>query len=107
MEGHDLKQFILKYKVNIGRGFYNYREEDLNEKQMIFICDSQKISRKHALINLNFNSVKWEIENLSKYKLVINGHTLRKTNNPLILDSQTSIKIDTYKFYFFLDIKGW
>lgn len=101
LEGPDFKQFILKYKVNLGRECNNEGAEGLNEEQIIFIGDSQKISRKHAIINWNFNSGEWQIENLSKNKVMINGLTLRRGDPPMVLEPRSSIKIDKYKFYFF------
>jgi len=101
LEGPEFKQFILKYKANLGRECNNEGADGLNEEQIIFIGDSQKISRKHAIIFWNFNKGEWQIENLSKNKVMINGLTLRKGDPPMGLDAKTSIKIDKYKFYFF------
>jgi FHA domain len=101
LEGPEFKQFIVKYKVYLGRECNSDGAEGLNEEQFIFIGDSQKISRKHALINWNPNKGEWEIEILSKNKAIVNGITLRRGDPPMILESKSAIKIDKYKFYFF------
>ena len=104
LEGLDFKQFIFKYNVILGREFNNEGAEGYDQEQFIFIGDSQKISRKHAIINWNFEKGEWQIEILSKNKAVVNGNTLRKGDPPMVLEPKSSIKIDRYKFYFFPSI---
>lgn len=101
LEGPEFKQFIMKYVVYLGRDCNNEGAEGFNEEQIIFIGDSQKISRKHALIQWNPFKAEWQIEILSKNKAIVNGLTLRKGDPPMSLLPRTAIKIDKYKFYFF------
>ena len=101
LEGPNFKQYIHKYTVFLGRDCNSNGLEGLNEEQIIFIGDSQKISRRHAVISWNNNKGEWEIEILSKNKAVVNGITLRKGDPPINLVSCAAIKIDKYKFYFF------
>ena len=101
LEGPNFKQFIIKYIVYLGRDCNSEGADGLNEEQIIFIGDSQKISRKHAVISWSTSKGEWEIQILSKNKAIINGITLRKGDPPLTLLPCSAIKIDKYKFYFF------
>jgi len=101
LEGPEFKQFIYKTLVFLGRDCNNIEFEDSKEQQIIFIGDSQKISRRHAMIYWNEVIGEWEIQILSKNKAVINGQIIRKGDAPIILKPRSAIKIDKYKFYFF------
>ncbi len=105
LEGLDFKQFIYKYNIILGRESNTEGGEGFDQEQLIFIGDSQKISRKHAVINWNFEKGEWQIEILSKNKAIVNGMTLRKGDPPMILEPKSAIKIDKYKFYFFPSIE--
>jgi pSer/pThr/pTyr-binding forkhead associated (FHA) protein len=104
LEGPGYKQFITKLTVYIGREANNISPES-PEEQLVFIGDSQKISRKHAKIYWNSNRGEWEIKNLSKNKVIVNGAALRKDDTPAKLPPCAAIKVDKYKFYFFPAIK--
>lgn len=100
LEGPFFKSFIKKLVVYLGREPNTENFENVNE-QLIFIGDSQKISRRHAKIVWNQHKGEWEIEILSKNKVNINGTTLRKSDGPMTLTPKSAIKIDKFKFYFF------
>jgi hypothetical protein len=100
LEGPYFKNYIKKLVVYLGREPNTDIYESVNE-QLIYIGDSQKISRKHAKIAWNQHKGEWEIEILSKNKAIINGTTLRKSDGPMILTPKSAIKIDKFKFYFF------
>jgi hypothetical protein len=104
LEGPQYKQFITKLVVYLGREANNISPEN-PEEQLVYIGDSQKISRKHAKIFWNSTKGEWEIKILSKNKVIVNGSTLRKEDPPARLTPCSAIKIDKYRFYFFPAIR--
>jgi pSer/pThr/pTyr-binding forkhead associated (FHA) protein len=104
LEGPSYKQFITKLIVFLGRDANSTGSMD-NEEQILFVGDSQKISRKHVKIYWNSSKGDWEIQILSKNKVIVNGSTYRKSDAPVRLPPCSAIKIDKYKFYFFPAIR--
>jgi hypothetical protein len=104
LEGPGYKQFITKLVIYLGRDASNI-SPDNSEEQLVFIGDSQKISRKHAKIYWNAIKGEWEIQILSKNKVIVNGQALRRDDKCVKLPPCSAIKIDKYKFYFFPAIK--
>src|SRR5690606_24104862 len=84
LEGPGYKQFITKLTVYLGREANNISKDNPDE-QLIFIGDSQKISREHAKIYWNQVKCEWEIKILSKNKVIVNGIPLRKDDQPMKL----------------------
>jgi len=100
LEGPGIKQFIFKLVIYLGRENSGINPENESE-QIVFVGDSQKISRRHAKIYWSFESNQWEIQILSKNKVIVNGAVIRKGDPPMVLIPCAAIKIDKYKFYFF------
>jgi len=98
LEGINKKYFLNKLNIFLGRDVS--KDEDPNE-QIIFLADSQKISRKHAKIYWDSDQCCWFIQNLSKNKTIVNGKSLKKDDPPFQLIPQSAIRIDRIKFYFF------
>lgn len=99
LEGPTFKYFIFKLNVILGREKSGI--DTINDEQIIFIGNSQKISRKHAKIYWNFDTLQWEIKILSKNKAVVGSKTLRQNDPPIALQACSPITIDNFKFYFF------
>jgi pSer/pThr/pTyr-binding forkhead associated (FHA) protein len=104
LEGPGYKQFITKTNVYLGRDA-NSMSPSNGDEQVLFIGDSQKISRRHAKIYWNSSKGEWEIKILSKNKVVVNGSTYRSMDPSVRLPPCSAIKIDKYKFYFFPAMK--
>jgi hypothetical protein len=99
LEGPTFKYFL--YKLNVILGREKTGVDPISDEQIIFIGNSQKISRKHAKIYWNFDNMQWEIKILSKNKAIVGSKTLRQHDPPIILQPCTPITIDNFKFYFF------
>ena len=98
LEGLNKKEFINKLNVFLGR---DPSKNDDSHDQIIFIAESQKISRKHARIYWDNDSCNWYIQNLSKNKTIVNGKSLKKDDPPFLLEPLSAIRIDKVKVYFF------
>jgi pSer/pThr/pTyr-binding forkhead associated (FHA) protein len=99
LEGNNFKFFIDKLSVILGRESIHFRAN--NDEQFIFVGNSYKISRRHALISWNKHRGFWEIKILSKNKTKVNGVSLKRGDRPAILHPGSLIQIDNSKFYFF------
>ena len=98
LEGLNKKEFLSKLNIFLGRD--PSKTDDSND-QIIFIAESQKISRKHARIYWDKDLCNWYIQNLSKNKTIVNGKSLKKDDPPLLLNPHSAIRIDKIKVYFF------
>jgi hypothetical protein len=99
LEGDNIKYFINKLNVVLGRESIHLRGN--NEEQILFVGNSNKISRRHALISWNKHIGFWEIKILSKNKAIVNGIPLKKGDRPMVLHPCSVIQIENSKFYFF------
>ena len=98
LQGPNLLKFVKKKTAFLGREspivYFQCDEE------VIFISDSNKISRKHLKIYWCGKEAQWFAKNLSKNPVIINRKTLKQTEDAVIISPVSAIKIDNSEFYF-------
>jgi hypothetical protein len=92
-------QFIKTTTVYLGRDVS--LNEQSKDEEVIFIGDSNKISRKHLKIFLDDKTGFWYAQNLSKNHSYINKRILKNTDPPMVISPIAAIRIDDNYFYFF------
>jgi hypothetical protein len=99
LQGPNFLKFVNNLSVYLGR---EVSLADHNpDEDVIFISDSNKISRKHVKIYWDEGKLGWYIQNLSKNHVYVNKNILKSTATPLKISPISSIQIDECKFYFF------
>ena len=100
LQGPNLLRFVKRKRVYLGREV-SITEQNC-EDEIIFISNSNKISRKHVEIFWDETNSGWYAKNLSKNHIYINKRVLKNSSDPLELDAISSIQIDDVKIYFFM-----
>jgi hypothetical protein len=98
LQGPNLLKFIKKKIVYIGREtpIVDFQQDE----EVIFISDSNKISRKHLKIFWDGTKCEWYVKNLSKNPVIVNKKFFKNSDNPTQISPVSAIKIDTLEFYF-------
>lgn len=99
IQGPTLLKFITKQNIYLGRevSIADYSQDE----EVIFISDSNKISRRHLNIFWDESKRGWYAKNLSKNHVYVNKALLKIGQDPVKLLPVTPIQIDECKFYFF------
>lgn len=99
LQGPKFLKFIRKKNVFLGREapIVDYEKDE----EVIFISDSNKISRKHVKIYWDDVDGNWYAMNLSKNPVIINKRIVKKSDNGVKISPISAIKIDNEEFYFF------
>jgi hypothetical protein len=99
IQGPNFIKFVTKLTVYLGR---EVSLTDFNpDEEVIFISNSNKISRKHLKIFWDEFKSEWFVQNLSKNYTFVNKTVLKSTDDPRSISPISSIQIDDCKFYFF------
>jgi hypothetical protein len=98
LQGPTLLKFIKKKNVFVGREapIVDYNQDE----EVIFISDSNKISRKHLKIFWDHVRGEWYAKNLSKNPVIIKTKYFKNTDAAIQISPVSAIKIDNLEFYF-------
>jgi len=98
LQGPTLLKFIKKKIVYIGREtpIADFQQDE----EVIFVSDSNKISRKQLKIFWDGIKGEWLVRNLSKNPVIMNKKLLKNSDPPRRISPISAIKIDTLEFYF-------
>ncbi len=99
LQGPNTLKYIKTSSVYLGREVAVVEQNE--DEEVLFISNSNKISRKHVSIFWDKTKSAWFAKNLSKNHIYINKAVLKISSEPIKLDPICSIQIDECKFYFF------
>ncbi len=99
LEGPNFCKLIEKLNVYLGREV-SIAEHSMDE-EIIFISNSNIISRRHVNIFWDEKRSGWFVKNLSKNHIYVNNKIVKNTFEPIRLNYVSSLQIDDCKFYFF------
>ncbi|KAI9136500.1 fork head domain-containing protein [Paraphysoderma sedebokerense] len=104
--GYDWTFYITNVKVTIGRS-----SEVVNEAQPEDLVDldfgpAKVVSRRHATLQYNFDTSKWELIILGRNGLRVNMRAFKPPCDPIVLNSGDMIEIGGIQFVFILPDTG-
>lgn len=99
LQGPNLMKLVTKLNVYLGREVSIV--DHAADEDVIFISDSNKISRRHLHIFWNDVKLGWFVKNLSKNPVYVNKTMLSSKDDALKLNPISAIQVDQCKFYFF------
>jgi hypothetical protein len=99
IQGYNILRFITKLNVFLGRevSLVDYKQDE----EVLFVSDSNKISRKHLQIFWDEERGGWFAKNWSKNHVYINREILKVNSQPVRLTPVSIIQMDECKLYFF------